>query len=137
MSFNPLPFLAGVAAARDKQLEAAKDAAGLFAEQVLADSQELVPVSPTDPKHPLYLGTSGALRDSGVVGEVEMGAGTITVELGYNTDYAAAVHEVLEANHQYPGAINPNAQAKYLSTPIAERADQFAPFVAEQMREAL
>lgn len=136
MSFDISQFLNGLARGEQRQLDAAREAAGEFAEHVMSESQELVPVSPTNPKHPLYIGTSGALQDSATVKDAEVTAEKVEVAIGYNTDYAAAVHERLDANHQYPGRVKEKAQAKYLSEPMETNAPKFGPFVAERMKGA-
>lgn len=137
MSFDFRQFLSGIERAEQRQLDAATAAAGEFAEHVMAESQELVPVSPTDPKHPLYIGTSGALQDSGSVKDAKVDADGVEVEIGYNTDYAAAVHERLDVNHKYPRRVKEKAQAKYLSEPMEKNAPKFGPFVADAMKGAI
>jgi hypothetical protein len=135
VSYDLTQYLNGLAAGIEARKRAAIDAANEFAEHIGSEAQELVPVSPTDPKHPLYIGTSGALRDSFTVMPAEINLNGITVELGYNTDYAAAVHERPDAVHRYPGAVNPGAQWKYLEDPMRENNDKFGPFVAEKIAE--
>ncbi|HEX8342224.1 MAG TPA: HK97 gp10 family phage protein [Tepidisphaeraceae bacterium] len=137
MSFDTSQFLSRLRAAKAAQMEAAAQATGEFAEHVMSESKELVPVSPTDPAHPQYLGTSGALRDSGTVGEVKVDGRGVEVEFGYNADYGAAVHERLDANHEYEGRVNPKAQAKYLEQPIRENTEKFGPYVADAMKGAV
>lgn len=137
MSFDPEEFFRNLERATQAQLGAAAQAAGEFAEVVMSESKEECPVSPTDPNHPLYIGTSGALRDSGTVGEVQVTADKISVEEGYNVDYAAAVHERLDANHQYEGRVNANAKAKFLEDPLKRNAPGFGPYVADAMKEAI
>ena len=44
----------------------------------------------------------------------------ITKEIGYNAEYAAAVHERLDMTHDYAGSGNPNGQAKYLETALED-----------------
>jgi len=136
MGFDFTQFLNRAADNFQDKEDAAVQATAEYAEVIMADSQEIVPVSPTDPKHPNYTGTSGELRDSGTVGEVVVKGDEISVEEGYNTDYAAAVHERLAVNHQYPGRVNEKAQAKYLEVPMKARAAGYAPYVAQRMQEA-
>lgn len=164
--------LAQVKAAADHMVKAALGALDEFAEHVLSESKELCPVSPTNEfladaggksilrvkpiknrrtgrmtkriRNPLYIGTSGALRDSGTVKPAEMQADRIVAEIGYNTDYAAAVHERTQVRHgaalkaAFPGANIPNlkGQAKYLSVPMLKNRKKLAAYVAERMSRA-
>lgn len=131
------------------KLDAAIQACNELGEKILADAKELCPVSPTSESSPYfigerpinsskgqYIGTSGSLRDSGTATKAELIDGKIVVEVGFDTDYAAAVHERLNANHKYPGAVNPNAQAKYLEVPINEMRPRAMAYIAEAMRSA-
>ena len=135
--FDPSELIRNLQAAESRATAAAARACGEFAEYVLAESQELCPVSPTNPNHPLYIGTSGALRDSGTVKAPVVSGGTINVEIGYNADYAAAVHERLDAAHRYPGAGNPRGQAKFLESAIRDNAERFTEYVGEAVRKAI
>lgn len=103
---------------------------------VMAEAKELCPVSPTDPKHPLYIGTSGALQNSGSVGEVKVENNEISVTVGFNQRYAAAVHERTAVNHRYPGAVNPKAQAKFLSVPLIKARHNAKDYIAEKVKNA-
>lgn len=83
-----------------------------FAQHVLGDAQQITPVK------------TGALQASGTAGAVEIeGTGNIKAVLGFNTDYAAAVHERLDVHHEAPG------QAKFLETAIRNNQTKLAPFV--------
>lgn len=115
---------------------AAKRAMDRGGEAILARARKLAPVSPTNPQHPLYIGTSGSLRDSGTALPAEIdAAGNVTKQIGFNTNYAAAVHERLDQNHRYPGAVNPNAQAKFLEQPLKELAAKVAEMVANEVKK--
>ena len=140
-------LLARLRGANDRVKVAAARALDDAGDQVLADSKELCPVSPTNeyfeadgpdgkplkgkarPKNPLYLGTSGSLRDTGTTEPVVIAATHIFKLVKYTADTAAAVHEVPEARHgealqrAYPQANIPNLQArwKYLAIPIILR----------------
>lgn len=151
----------------DRTVAAAVGAVDEFAEVVLAESKDLCPVSATNPfvteevitksgrrvtrkvknrkgkpkKNPYYNGHPGKLRDSGVARPATLdAAGRIGVELGYGggtADYAAAVHENLKANHKYPGAVNPQAQAKFLEVPLVARGPDLLPHVADAVKAVI
>lgn len=121
---------------RARIIGAATAATNEIAEMTLARARELCPVSPTNPTHEHYLGTSGALRDSGTAKPAELRGNEIRAEVGFHTNYAAAVHERLDANHKYPGAANPNAQAKYLSTAADEIRPKAPGHMQRRMRQA-
>jgi len=55
----------------------------------------------------------GNLRGTGNVQQPAIGRNDVSVELGYNADYAAVVHELLDVYH-------PVGQAKFLETPISQ-----------------
>jgi len=137
MSFDASEFGRAVEQFGDDFLQAAAVGVSEFAEQVMADSKAICPVSPTDPKNPNYNGHPGALRDSGTVKPVVVDGESISVELGYNTTYAAAVHERPDLNHNYPGTGNPDGRWKYLQIPMILRGPQFLPYVLDRAREVL
>lgn len=118
------------------------------AEAILARARELCPVSATNPwatsettgrkiRNPYYTGTSGALRDSGTVTPAELRGLQIVAEVGFHTDYAAAVHERLDASHKYPGAVNPQAQAKFLEAAANEIGPKAPEHVLGRMQQAM
>ncbi len=57
------------------------------------------------------------------------------VHVGYNTPYAARLHEHPEYNFRKDK--NPKAQGKFLSTPIDENSDSIFQTIAEILMEAL
>lgn len=61
----------------------------------------------------------------------------IVAEIGYDTDYAAAVHERFDLNHNYPGTGNPKGQPKYLENTLQRLTPRFATFVAGRVKEEL
>lgn len=134
MSFDVSDFARQLGASVEQLTEVLADGCAEFAEEVGTRSDELCPVSPSDPNHELYKGHSGQLRDSRTVKDPVIEDGKITVEIGYNTDYDSAVHERLDLNHNYPGAVNPDAQAKFLETAMGEKADQLIPFLERKAR---
>lgn len=62
---------------------------------------------------------TGILRGSAYVTDPDVRSGRISVSMGYATDYAAAVHERLDAVH------NPPTQAKYLEKPLLEDLPEY------------
>lgn len=130
-------FLSSMGEARRRAEAAALRGLDQGGEALLARSKKLVPVSPTNPKHPGYTGTSGALRDSGTTAPATISGTIVTKEVGYHTNYAAAVHERLDLNHRYPGAPNPNGQAKFLEQPAKEMASKIAAMIHRAISEAL
>ena len=61
----------------------------------------------------------------------------IEKQIGFNTDYAAAVHEGTDVNHQYPGAVNPKAQPKFLETAMRNNVKRVSQIVADAIRSEL
>lgn len=120
----------------DRKIAAAVLAVDDVAEVLKGRAQELCPVSPTDPKHPYYTGTSGSLQGSISKTDARVAGNEIRAEVGSNTIYAAAVHERTDVNHRYPGAPNPQAQAKYLEAPLLELKNTAMPSIAEAIRNA-
>ncbi len=165
-------LLAQLKTAADRKVAAAVGAVGAFAEHILAESKALCPVSPTNEflvdeggksilrvkpiknrrtgrmtkriRNPLYTGTSGSLRDSGTATDAEIRGDEIVAQVGYNTDYAAAVHERTQVRHgaalkaAFPTSNIPNlkGQAKFLSVPMLRNRKKLPAFVAERMRRA-
>jgi hypothetical protein len=109
-----------------------------------ADGKQPRKVTKRFVNNPLYTGTSGALRDSGTAKPAVIKGGAITAEVGYNTDYAAAVHERTAVLHgaklkaKYPGANIPNlkGQAKFLSIPILRWRRKAMDYIAGEMNRA-
>ena len=112
-------LLRGLGQAREAGLRAARQAIGEFAMMVVSKSQYYAPKD------------TGALAASGTWGEVVLSGDAYAVEVGHNTEYAAAVHEVLTAKHAPP------TRAKYLETAIREYQPKFGQFVADRVKVAL
>ncbi|MGE5609000.1 MAG: HK97 gp10 family phage protein [Bacillota bacterium] len=108
-------LLQGLGKLREQKLAAASRGLSRYAAITVGESQELCPVK------------TGALQASGTWGEVERHGYTLTITIGHNTDYAAAVHERLDLHHE-------QGQAKYLETAIRQRAPGLAPYVAEEIK---
>jgi hypothetical protein len=109
-------LLAGLAKAKIAKLNAAIRAVDIFGEQVIGDAQQLTPVK------------TGALQASGTTLPAEVNQGKVTKMIGFNTNYAAAVHERLELHHEI-------GQAKFLYTAMRNNQNKFAPFVAAKVAE--
>ena len=87
-----------------------------FANHVLGDAQQITPVE------------TGALQASGTAQPAAIEAdGNIRAQIGFDTDYAAAVHERLDVKHEAPG------QAKFLETAIRNNQGKLAPFVGKDL----
>jgi hypothetical protein len=111
MSFDAQPidldrFLAEVARlGRDLEPAIGEGLVADLKETVLPASQELVPVD------------TGALKQSGFVDGPEIGAGSASAEIGYDTPYALIQHENLALNHPHGG------EPKFLETPLHQWAE--------------
>ncbi len=119
MSFDVSKFLAGLSGEGKRRTIAAGVAAvDKFANHVVGKAQRLAPVD------------TGALKASGIAEPPEVAGNSITATVGFNTDYAAAVHERLDQHHA-------QGQAKYLEAPMRTEAHKLVPFVEKEMRKAL
>lgn len=110
-----------------------------FALFVLGQAQVLCPQSPsnqyiTSPKtgakirNPGWTGHSGFLRSSATdTGVREDESGRISIEIGFNAQYAAAVHEKLEAFHKPP------TRSKYLETAMNEEAPKMGEYLKSEI----
>ena len=67
----------------------------------------------------------GRLRGSRYVEEPEIAPGKIVVRMGYATDYAAAVHENIMAEHKPP------TMAKYLEAPLLQDLPEYPQKIAD------
>lgn len=72
---------------------------------------------------------TGKLRDSGFA-EVEQGSGRVLLHLGFNTDYALAVHEDMSRHH-------PHGQSHFLQRALNEMQQSLAAFCAKRVPELL
>ncbi len=117
MSLDLSGFLKGMDEGRKLQLAAAQRAVDVFAEHVIGDAQQLAPVD------------TGALQASGTTLPIESEGDSIVKEIGFNTDYAAAVHENMVAHHDI-------GQPKYLTTALDQNASKLGPFIAAKVKEA-
>lgn len=98
--------------ARSAALGAIRD----FAYAILEDANRLVPLE------------EGTLQGTGIV---DVDEGEMHAVISYNTPYAIKQHEDMTLNH-------PNGrQAKYLETPVKERAEEFTKHVGGAIKDAL
>ena len=126
-SFDIDAFKRGLAAGGQKFLAAAALGVDRFAEHVVGDAQQMCPID------------TGTLMGGGVKDRTaaEVAAdipivvkdGSIHKEIGFNTNYAAAVHENLEARHT-------QGQAKFLSAALEANAPKAMPYIGSVVRQA-
>lgn len=94
-----------------------------FAQMVIGNAQERAPVD------------TGYLADSGKAEPARMTFRSISARLGFNSAYAAAVHEAVDAN--FNTQRNPDAQAKFLESAMSEAAPKLMPFLAKRVEAAI
>lgn len=111
-------LLRGAGQAKARAIAAARRALDVFGEMVVGNAQQLTPVD------------TGALQASGTTLPAEEKGQKLTKVVGFNTNYAAAVHERLELYHEH-------GQAKFLETAVRELRPRFQPFIAAKVRAAL
>jgi hypothetical protein len=111
MPFDASKLMAGLGEAKRRKMEAARRAVDQFGEHVIGDAQQLTPVK------------TGALKASGTTEPAVESGDSISKAIGFNTDYAAAVHERLESKHD-------QGEAKFLEKAMNGNAGKFGPFVA-------
>jgi len=137
-------FLSGLKKAEAAQIAAAAKAVEQFAAHTIGDSQEFCPID------------IGALAGSGTWEKAVVTGRSITVVIGHNTDYAAAVHELWKGDHSKPESKadfkarkkankaagkkskprNPKARAKYLLAAMQQNAPKFEAYVAPRIKAA-
>jgi hypothetical protein len=100
-------LLAGLGAYRDKGIAASKKGLDEWGEKAKANAQEICPVE------------TGALMRSGTATPAEIKGDLIEKTIGFNTNYAAARHE-LPPEHDAGVRRNPRGQWKFLETAIKE-----------------
>jgi len=88
-----------------------------FAEDVIGRAMKLCPI-----------GETKNLVNSGIVGDIVISSADISVTIGFNTEYAAAVHEILDNYH-------PIGQAKFLETAMREMAPDFMDYIKDELEE--
>lgn len=73
---------------------------------------------------------SGDLAESWIVQDPVIDGVKVSIVFGFNTNYAAAVHERLDVHH-------PNGQAKFLEKPLTEYTPQLFPRVIAAIEKAV
>jgi hypothetical protein len=105
--------------ARRKAVEgAALLSVDIFGEHVIGDAEQLTPV------------LTGTLAASGTTEPATIRGNQISKTMGFNTIYAAAVHENLTARHAV-------GQAKYLEAAMRRNGPKFNPFMANRLKPIL
>lgn len=137
-------FVKGLKQAESAKVRAAVRAVGQYGAHVIGDAQQLTPVD------------TGALQASGTFLDPELKGTTVEQTIGFNTSYAAAVHERLDVAHggeeskadlkarraknkaagKKTKRRNAVGQAKFLSTAMQQDAPKFGPFVADAVASA-
>lgn len=110
-------LLAGLKDYEQRVRDAALKGVDVFGLHVLGDAQQLCPVD------------TGALVASATEEPARLDGNEVTKRIGFNTDYAAAVHERLDVLHA-------QGQAKFLETAIRNNAPKFPTFVANRIKAA-
>jgi len=119
MAFDVSQFMQGLDEAAAKRIiPAALKAVDDFGEHVLGVAQADCPVK------------TGALQNSGTTLPAVMVGSAITKTIGFNTNYAAAVHENLEAHHT-------QGHAKYLANAILSQGPKLESFAEKEIKDAL
>lgn len=119
MSFDTSQFLKGLEGeGRRRAIAAGVKGVDQFANHVIGKAQKLAPIE------------FGTLKASGVAEKAEAKGNDIFAVVGFNTNYAAAVHERLDLNHD-------QGQAKYLEDAMRTEGPKLVPFVEKEMRKAL
>lgn len=119
MSFDVSKFLRGLEGpAQQRVRKAGLRAVDMFGEHVIGKAQQVTPVK------------TGALQNSGTTLPAVASGSGISKTIGFNTNYAAAVHERLDQFHS-------QGEAKFLETPMRTEAAKLRPFVEAEMRKAL
>jgi hypothetical protein len=116
-------FLRGLGQAKVRVEAAALRSVDRFGEAILGEAQDRCPVK------------TGDLKDSTASEPAEMKGGRISKVIGFNMEYAAAVHENIHANFSLER--NPRAQAKFLEKAVMEMQPKMAAFVRDEVTEAL
>jgi len=111
-------FLKSVQGVTERRLKAAREGVDQFGEAVLTRAKELCPVD------------TGALRRSGTARPAEVHGTVVTKSLGFDTNYAAAVHERLDLRHKPP------TQAKFLKFAMKELDHKFLPYMRDAINGA-
>jgi len=84
---------------------------------------------------PFQKGFSGGLASTASKGEVKSGMSEIEIEVGFNKEYAARLHEDLSLNiSQANTSRGQRRQQKYLEKPMKENGEKYVTLVGEVIR---
>jgi hypothetical protein len=119
MGFDTRQFIANLEGeAKKRAMAAAARAVDQYGQHVIGVAATLCPVE------------TGTLQNSGLgLPAVQMGT-NVAKEIGFNTSYAAAVHERLDLHHD-------QGQAKFLESAMVTEASKLRPFVKQELDKAL
>src|SRR4051794_12936740 len=111
-------ILSRLALKRRQDLAVIARAAGTFAAMLIGNAQAITPVA------------TGFLQASGTWEEPQISEKNVTILVGFNASYAAAVHEIPpeRAHHEPPG------QWKYLEVTLRSDGPKFVPYVASKLK---
>lgn len=115
MPVDTSQFVKGLSDGLDRARRGAVRGVSRFSQHVMGDAQELCPKE------------TGTLASSGVAEPAAIDGDLVTAKMGFNTDYAAPVHENLTARHAA------GTQAKFLSKAMELNAPKMQAFVAGEI----
>jgi len=96
------------------------------ADALLRDATDIVP---------FQKGFSGGLASTASKGEVQNSMGEIEIEVGFNKEYAARLHEDMSLNiSQANASSGQRRQQKYLEKPMKENGEKYVTIVGELIR---
>jgi len=113
-------FLQSLPGITERRVNAAREGVDQFGEAVLTRAKELCPVD------------TGALRRSGTARPAEVHGTVVTKSLGFDTNYAAAVHECGPDKPHH----KPPTQWKFLETAMKELDPKFLPYMRDAINGA-
>ncbi len=116
-------FIRSLENAHDAALAAGRQALDEAGEHVLGEAQRYCPMD------------TGSLRESGTTLPAKVSAAKVTKIIGFDTDYAAAVHE--RTDMTFSTTRNPEAQNKYLERAMRENIDVVRDDVIAAIKGAL
>lgn len=131
-SIDMTNLIRGMQAGRERAMAAAQRGLDKAAVHVAGEAAQLCPVSgvPGYDPNPKTV-HSGTLKASHQTEPSQWHGDRLEAVIGFNTDYAAAVHEVLTARHAPP------TQAKFLETALRQSGPKACEFAAKKAKEAM
>lgn len=116
-------FLRSLDRAKDAAIEAGRQALDQGGEHVLGEARRFCPMD------------TGSLRDSGTTLPAEVSRDRVSKVVGFDTNYAAAVHE--RTDMTFSTTRNPEAQNKYLERAVRENVDAVREMTIDAIKGAL